>query len=1127
MELDLGTRLNGRYSIKRVIGQGNMSYVYEAFDDLLQRPVAIKQMVIPHGAWDTASFIKRFKREFHFLSAIEHPNVIKAYGFFSEANTAFMVLEIVKGPSLQDLIIKRAQTNVSLSMNLAIAIQLSRAIEVINTAGIIHRDIKPTNVIINDANKKLKLLDLGVATTVKSELSRLTNHGHIVGTPDYLSPEQINGEYASNSDVFSVAVVLYQIFAGIDKSPFHNENPMSTMMSISTKELPCLLDISTLSSELYRQTYEKIWMILERALVKEPEERMSSATELADEFEMIYKGYRLAKSRVKEKKSQVVNWSVIEKTNPEEFQKLKKLGDKFGRDDTSLRKRRRRIKSKRNPRYQTEKKSVIAEVLVAVIFILAIVGFLYMHFAKFGTTPPKKNTEAQKKEVLFTRLLSQIKTLKMPEQWSRVNNFNLEHSFAKSLVKKQQLERDIFETLANANVFMNENKNPPARQWKQWEDIYHWKQNIAFLELYRYESQIKQQFELFEKRFSNIETNKINSYTLENKIGIDAYQRRNLKNVRDVLNSMKNVFEPQKKIIKQYRDEINILESVLATFKRKMRSLRGKKVKLVVRNRRLSVEIEKVEDNYIVARRGTKTNKLYLYNLQGESLQLGVQNFIDHMPIAPPTSKNVKLRYCYALLAYYEKNYRIAYEYLQTCASYAQAPYFLDKVYREIYSQPLFKIDVIKPQKIEDDDSLSAASSRDTIYLRGRVLINKKITLKAKKAIISQSTIEINGKKARQRGSAFAFSAPLEYGKNSIAVKWMVNGYETLRKSFFVIREFPTVHSDFSNTNYFPSLSGEFKLLNWQNHYGKNLGRPVVYKQHIYVKDSANTLYKTTIDGDMVWKKNNIYTITYNRVKTDTKGIYDYFLYLSSPNNLACYKEHDMNIVWEKPLRDVIYPGIVAGNYAVFATSTTLHAFNYKTQEERWQKTIAPTTEMILINNCVYFATQNGEVTSYQVKDGKNLAPYSTGAPISSAPVTSGHTIFVGNQQGNFYAFSQGEELWKYFSSAAINYSPAFDGDYVYFVNNDNKLYCCNALLGNSLWVYQAEEQITSQPLVGKDKVFLTTRSGKILSVDRETGQKIWQYAIQNTISHSAPTVREKTIYIGDDGGNLYSLMFD
>lgn len=1121
MELDLGTRLNGRYSIKRVIGQGNMSYVYEAFDDLLQRSVAIKQMVIPHGAWDTASFIKRFKREFHFLSAIEHPNVIKAYGFFSEANTAFMVLEIVKGPSLQDLIVKRAQTNVSLSMNLAIAIQLSRAIEVINTAGIIHRDIKPTNVIINDANKKLKLLDLGVATTVKSELSRLTNHGHIVGTPDYLSPEQINGEYASNSDVFSVAVVLYQIFAGIDKSPFHNENPMSTMMSISTKELPSLLDISTLSSELYRQTYVKIWAILEKALIKEPEERMSSATELADEFEIIYKGYRLAKSRVKEKKSQVVNWSVIEKTNPEEFQKLKKLGDKFGRDDTSLRKRRPRIKPKR-PRYPTEKKSVVVEVFVASIFVLAIAGFLYMHFAKFGTTPPKKNSEAQKKEVMFTRLLSQIKTLKMPEQWSRINSFNLEHSFAKSLAKKQQLERDIFETLVNANAFMNENKNPSAQQWKQWEDVYHWKQSIAFLELYQYESQIKQQFELFEKHYSNIETNKINSYTLENKIEVDAYQKRNLKNVRDVLNSMKNVFEPQNKIIKQYRDEINTLENVLATFKRKMRSLRGKEARLIVRNRWLNVEIVKVEDNYIAVKRRGKTNKLYLHNLQGEAWRLGVQNFIYHMPVT-----SIKQAYCYALLAYYEKNYQIAYRYLQGCISYAQAAHFLDEVYREIYSQPLFKIDVVKPQKIEDDDSVNATSNRDAIYLRGKMRINKKITTKAKKAIISQSTVEVNGKRARQRGSEFAFSAPLEYGKNSIVVKWMVNGNEILRKSFFVIREFPAVHNDFSNTNYFPSLSGEFKLLNWQNHYGRNLGKPVVYKQHIYVKDSTNTMYKTTIDGNMVWKKNNMYSITYHRVKTDTKNIYDYFLYLSSPNNLACYKEHDMNLVWEKPLRGVSYPGIVLKNYVVFATSTTLHAFNHKTQEQRWQKTIAPSTAMILVNNCVYFAMQNGEITSYQVKDGKNLRSYSTGAPISSTPATSGHTIFVGNEQGNFYAFSDGEELWKYFSSAAIHYSPAFDGDYVYFVNHDNKLYCCNALLGNSLWIYQAEEKITSQPLVGKDRVFLATQSGKILSVDRETGQKMWQYTTQNTINHSALTVQEKTIYIGDDGGNLYSLMFD
>ncbi|BBM82191.1 serine/threonine-protein kinase [Candidatus Uabimicrobium amorphum] len=1122
MELDLGTRLNGRYSIKRVIGQGNMSYVYEAFDDLLQRPVAIKQMVIPHGAWDSASFIKRFRREFHFLSAIEHPNVIKAYGFFSEANTAFMVLEIVKGPSLQDLIVKRAQMHVSLSMNLAIAIQLSRAIEVINTAGIIHRDIKPTNVIINDVNKKLKLLDLGVATTVKSELSRLTNHGHIVGTPDYLSPEQINGEYASNSDVFSVAVVLYQIFAGDDKSPFHNENPMSTMMSISTKELPSLLDISNLSSELYRQTYVKIWAVLEKALIKEPEERMSSATEMADEFEMIYKGYRLAKSRVKEKKSQVVNWNVIEKTKPEEFQKLKKLGDKFGRDDTPLRKRRRRTKSKRTPRYQAEKKSTpVVGFLVMAVFVLATALFLFIHFAETEKIPPKKSIAQQKSE-MFERLLLQIKTLKTPDKWSRVNNFNLEHSFAKSLAKKEQLERDIFETLINANAFMNSNNSPSTKQLKKWEDIYFWKQNIAFLELYRNESKIKQQFELFEKHFSDVEKNKINSYTLENKIGVEVYRKRNLKNVREILNAMSNVSDLQKKIIKQYHEEIDTLENVLVAFKRKMRSLRGKDVKVVVGKKWLKVKVLEVEDNYISIKKGSKTSKFYLYNLDGEMRQLDARNFAYH--VRPKLAKQI---YCYALLFYYGKNYKTAYKYLLRCVNYSQATYFLHRTYRKIYSQPLFKMDVLKPQKIEDEDVLNVTTNRDTISLRGKILINKNVTTKAKKDIISGITINVNGKKARRRNNEFALSFPVEYGKNFIDVKLSIHSdKEILRKSFYVERDFPRTRN-FSNTNFFPSLSGEFQVLNWQNHYGKNLGIPVVLKQHVYVKDHSNILYKTTINGEMVWKKDNVSALTYDEIKTSTKNIYEYFLYISSPDQLVCYDESNMQPLWEKSLSDVIYPGIILKNYIVFATATTLHAINYKTQKQLWQKTIAPATKAILANNSAYFAMQNGEVISYRIKDGKKRIALATGSPISSAPTTSGHTIFVGNHQGNFYAFFQGKKLWKYSSSASIRYSPAFDGDYVYFVNDDNKLYCCDARLGNSLWVYQAQEKIICQPLVAKDKIFLCTQPGKILSIDRSTGQKTWQYATQNTISHSAPTIEGKTMYIGDDGGNLYSLKFD
>ncbi|WP_372369781.1 PQQ-binding-like beta-propeller repeat protein [Candidatus Uabimicrobium sp. HlEnr_7] len=1117
MELDLGTRLNGRYSIRRIIGQGNMSYVYEAFDDLLQRSVAIKQMVIPHGAWDTGSFIKRFKREFHFLSAIEHPNVIKAHGFFAEANTAFMVLEIVKGPSLQEIIDKRIQNTLSLSMNLGIAIQLSRAIEVINTAGIIHRDIKPTNIIINDSNKKLKLLDLGVATTVKNELSRLTNHGNIVGTPDYLSPEQVGGEYSANSDVFSVAVVLYQIFSGANKSPFHNENPMSTMMSISTKELPPLVEVSYLTTDLYRETYKKIDIVLQKALAKEPEDRTASATTLADDFEMLYKEYRLNKTRVKEKKSQIVNWNVIEKANPEQVKKLKKLGDKFGRDEFPINKPLKTISSRRkSSRYPIKKKSRTIEMLIGFCFLLGIVLFMVMHFSKIKPRPQEKNRKLVQQNALFDKLLNQIKHLPTPEQWARLEDFNREYSIKRALVKKAQFERDILETLVNANSLINKRNTSSTAQFKKWNTIYLWKESLSFFELCLSKEKIKQQFQLFKKLFSSLENNKLNNYTLENKIDTEAYKKRHFENVRNALNSMKQLSSFQKQTIEQYYKQMNVLENIIRLFKKKMSSSKGKKIKLIVRNNVLSLLITKVQKNYIQVKRNSNLYNFYFYEIPDGEQSLDPRNFIYHIP-----ARSVEEEYCYALLAYYGENYQTALKLLLKTISYGRSIYFLNEAYQKVYSQPMLKIAFKKPLKIAKNSSV--VINNNSIKITGKVLINKHIA--NKKELIRNLRIKINNQKVQRKKYLFLSTVFLEYGKNTIEISLSTKQDSILNIPFSITRNLPQ-DNNFTNSNYFPSFKGKFKLLNWQNNFGKNLSHPIAYQDHIYIKNSKNTLFKISLDGESVWQKDNVYQITPTICKK-TINSRKHSLYISSPNKVSYYEEKTMKLLWDVPLEEVIFPSILLRNYILFGTSTTLHAFSYVDQKRKWRKNIASTTKMIKANSKVYFATPNGEIASYNIRDGKKSNTYSTGSPILSAPTTSGHTIFVGNNQGNLYAFSNGKKRWEYFSSAAIHHSPAFAENHIYFVNKDYKLYCCDAQIGNTIWIYQADNEIVCQPLVTKDNVYITTKTGNIFAISKTTGKRTWQYSTQDSISNSGPTIHNNTMYIGDDGGNLYSLLFE
>ena len=285
-----GTMLNDRYFIDKKLGEGGMGEVFKAFDSKKKnRAVAIKRLL------DSDPVVrKRFMREYRFLKAVSHENLVRAYDYFRQNNDLFMVLEFVQGKSMAD-ILKEESKPFSLAEQIAIANKTARAVELLNTGGILHRDIKPDNIIIDESSGKVKLIDLGVGKNVKQEnkTQALTLENAVVGSLAYISPEQIKGISDERSDVFSLGVTLYQFFLWLPESPYFAKNQMGMLWKIDRYNPPLLYEeilksqpnMDPQEEEIYKELSE----ILHKAQEKEPEKRLVSSKLLADKCEELHK----------------------------------------------------------------------------------------------------------------------------------------------------------------------------------------------------------------------------------------------------------------------------------------------------------------------------------------------------------------------------------------------------------------------------------------------------------------------------------------------------------------------------------------------------------------------------------------------------------------------------------------------------------------------------------------------------------------------------------------------------------------------------------------------------------------------------------------------------------------------
>ncbi len=335
--IEPGIWLQGKYHIEKKLGAGGMGSVYQATDAENRRVVAIKQILLAQGMEESDSS-KRLQREYRFLQAVSHPNLVKTYDLFVTQGQFFLVLEFVPGVSLRDLL-QQGNEPWSLAKRVMIANQLCRAVEALNTAGILHRDIKPANIMINTQLGKTTLLDLGLGKNLTQDTKQLTQTGSAVGTPEYMSPEQVLGKISDRSDVFSLGVTLYQLFLWQKTSPFKGESILNSMVQITSLELPRLVSqIHDRLADDERLVYEKLSDVLEKSLAKEPENRLISAGFLADRLAEIYSlltsnTRALASSVLSANETMGVGWKITVSLSPEQLYDLEQIKKAYNTED--------------------------------------------------------------------------------------------------------------------------------------------------------------------------------------------------------------------------------------------------------------------------------------------------------------------------------------------------------------------------------------------------------------------------------------------------------------------------------------------------------------------------------------------------------------------------------------------------------------------------------------------------------------------------------------------------------------------------------------------------------------------------------------------------------------------------
>jgi eukaryotic-like serine/threonine-protein kinase len=260
----------GRYELLELIGRGGMSSVWRSHDRLLDRTVAIKVMHEQYA--QDEEYVERFRREARSVAQLSHPNIVTVIDRGEEDGSQYIVFEYVEGENLKQLIERTGPLSVRDA--LLLALQMARALGFAHDRGLIHRDVKPQNVLLNE-DGQAKMTDFGIARSV--DVEGVTVTGTVLGTSEYIAPEQARGQRVDAlTDVYSLGVVLYELLTG--SVPFQGENFVAVALRHVNEPAPSVL-------ERRPDCPPRLGLAIERTMAKRPEDRFQSMGELCAELE--------------------------------------------------------------------------------------------------------------------------------------------------------------------------------------------------------------------------------------------------------------------------------------------------------------------------------------------------------------------------------------------------------------------------------------------------------------------------------------------------------------------------------------------------------------------------------------------------------------------------------------------------------------------------------------------------------------------------------------------------------------------------------------------------------------------------------------------------------------------------
>src|SRR6202044_3053834 len=268
---------NGRYELQSQVARGGTAQVYLARDIILGRPVALK-VLFPELSTDSA-FVERFRREAQAAASISHPNIVPVYDWGESDDTYFIVMEYVDGKPLSSIIHTQAPVNPGSAAQ--VAADIAKALTYAHRHGVVHRDVKPGNVLIT-ADGQVKVTDFGIARAIGNIDEQITQTGLVMGTATYFSPEQAQGlDVDGRSDIYALGVVLYEMLTG--RPPFSGETPVSIAYQHVKETPPTPRSFNPAISA-------SLEAVVLQAMAKLPAERYTTAEDLRADLDRYQRG---------------------------------------------------------------------------------------------------------------------------------------------------------------------------------------------------------------------------------------------------------------------------------------------------------------------------------------------------------------------------------------------------------------------------------------------------------------------------------------------------------------------------------------------------------------------------------------------------------------------------------------------------------------------------------------------------------------------------------------------------------------------------------------------------------------------------------------------------------------------